>query len=100
MFGLYSQPKYSTACKVSKGLCPEIMKGLFHFRKKNTLQSKTKLPISRVQAVFSGTESIKLLDPKIGELMPGKMEEIESLWKFKSATKQWKPKSYPCRLCR
>ena len=32
--------------KVSKGLCPEIVKGLFQFRNDITLQLKTKVPIS------------------------------------------------------
>ena len=36
----------------------------------------------------NGTENIKYLEPKIWELLSGKMKEVESLWKFKKATVQ------------
>ena len=37
------------------------------------------------RAVFSGTESIKFLGPKIWELILDEMKELESLWEFKRA---------------
>ena len=88
--------------KVSNGLCPEIVKGLFQFRKEipYNLRQKSQFHIPPVRTVFNGTESIKRLGPKIWELIPDKMKKLESLWQFKRATKQWKPTSCHCRLCK
>ena len=88
--------------KVSKGLCPEIVKGLFQFRNDipYNLRQRSQFHIPPVRTVFSGTESIKYLGPKIWELIPDEMKELESLWEFKRAIKLWKPTSCPCRLCK
>ena len=45
--------------KVSKGLCPEIMEGLFQFRNKITynLRQRSQFHIPPARTVFSGTES-------------------------------------------
>ena len=88
--------------KVSKGLCPEIVKGLFQFRYdiRYNLRQRSQFHIPPVRTVFSGTESIKYLGPKIWELIPDEMKELESLWEFKRAIKLWKPTSCPCRLCK
>ena len=88
--------------KVSKGLCPEIVKGLFQFRYDipYNLRQRSQFHIPPVRTVFSGTESIKYLGPKIWELIPDEMKELESLWEFKKAIKLWKPTSCPCRLCK
>ena len=46
--------------KVLKGLCPEIMKGLFRFRNEIPcdLRQRSQFHISLSRTVFSGTESI------------------------------------------
>ena len=64
--------------KVSKGLCPEIMKGLLQFRHKipYNLRQRSQFHIHPEQTVLSGTESIKLLVPKIWELMPGEFRSL------------------------
>ena len=56
--------------KVSKGLCPEIVKGLFQFRYDipYNLRQRSQFHIPPVRTVFIGTESIKYLGPKIWEL--------------------------------
>ena len=86
--------------KVSKGLCPEIVKGLFQFRNNIPLNLRFQFHIPPVRTVFSGTESIKYLGPKIWELIPDEMKELESLWEFQRAIKLWKRTSCPCRLCK
>ena len=88
--------------KISKVLCPEIVKELFQFRNDipGNLRQKFQFHIPPVQTVFSGTESIKFLGPKIWEFIPDEIKEIESLWKFKRAVKLWKPTSCSCRLCK
>ena len=71
---------------------------------------KTKVPISHsscnnrrnfhIPPVFSSIESIKFLGPKIWELIPNEMKELESLWKFKRAIKLLKPTPCLCRMCK
>ena len=88
--------------KVSKCLCLEIVKGLFHFRNEipYNLRQRSQFHIPPVRTVFSGTKSIKFLGPKIWELIPDEMKELESLLEFKRAIKLWKTTSCPCRLCK
>ena len=88
--------------KVSKGLCLGIVKGLFQFRNEihYNLRQRSQFHIPPVRTVFSGTESIKFLGPKIWELIPDEMKRLEGLWEFKRAIKLGKPTSCPCRLCK
>ena len=87
---------------VSKGSCPKIVKGLFWFRNKmpNNLRQRSQFHIPLVRTVFTDTENIKFLGPKICELIPNDMKALESLWEFKRAIKLWKSTSCPCRLCK
>ena len=86
--------------KVSKVLCPEIVIGLFQFRNEipYNLRQRSQFHIPPVRTVFNGTDSIKFLGLKFWKLVPDEMKELESLWQFKQAIKQWKPTFYPCRL--
>ena len=61
------------------------------------LRQGSQFQIPWVHSVFSGTENVKFLRPKIWALVPNKMKQLESLGKFRNAIKQWKPRSYPCR---
>ena len=81
--------------KVSKVLCPEIVKGLFQFRYDipYNLRKRSQFYILPVRKVFSGTESIKYIGHKIWELIRDKMKELETLWELKRATKLWKSTS-------
>ena len=67
--------------KVSKGLCPEIVKELFQFRYDIPyfFRQRSQFHIPPVRTVFIGTESIKYLGSKIWELIPDEMKELESL---------------------
>ena len=94
-------------------LCPEIMKGLFQlthlFPMRSTfrgyrnralgtnglsneipyiLRQRSRLHIPSARTVFSSTESVKFLGPKIWELIPREMKELERFWVFKRAIKQ------------
>ena len=88
--------------KVSRGLNPEIVNELFQFREQipYQLRERPKCQIPWVHSVFSGTESLKFLGPKVWALVPNEMKQLESLGKFRNAIKQWKPTSCPCRLCK
>ena len=64
------------------------------------LRQRPQFRILPVRTLFSGTESIEYLGPKIWELISDELKELESLWAFKRAIKLCKPTSCPCRLCK
>ena len=88
--------------KVSRGLSPEIVNELFQFREQipYELRQRSQFQIPWVHSVFSGTESLKFLGPKVWALVPDEMKQLEILGKFRNAIKQWKTTSCPCRLCK
>ena len=88
--------------KVSRGLSPEIVNELFQLRKQipYELRQRSQFQIPWVHSVFSGTESLKFLGPKVWALVPDEMKQLETLGKFRNAIKQWKPISCSCRLCK
>ena len=57
--------------KVSKGLCPEIMEGMFQFRNEipSNLRQRSQIHIHFARAVFSGAEGIKFIGPKMWEFI-------------------------------
>ena len=67
--------------KVSRGLSPEIVNELFQFREQipYQLRQRPQFQIPLVHSVFSGTESLKFLGPKIWALVPNEMKQLESL---------------------
>ena len=85
--------------KVSRGLSPEIVNQLFQCREQISyeLRQRSQFQIPWVHSVFSGTENLKFLWPKIWVLVSNEMKQLESLGKFIHAIKQWKPTSCPCR---
>ena len=64
------------------------------------LRQRSQFPIAWIHSVFSGTESLKFLGPKVWALVPDEMKQLETLGKFRNAIKQWKPISCSCRLCK
>ena len=60
---------------VSRGLSPKIVNELFQFREQISyvLRQRFQIQISSVYSVFSGTESLKFLGPKIWTLVPNEM---------------------------
>ena len=84
--------------KVSRGLSPEIVNQLFQYREQISyeLRQRSQFQIPWVHSVFSGTENLKFLGPKIWVLVSNEMKQLENLGKFRHAIKQWKPTSYTC----
>ena len=81
----------------------QIMKRLFQFRNEipYKLRQRSQLHIPQAGTVFSAAGSIKFLGAKTRELIPDEMKEVESLWEFKRAIKQWKPISCcPWIICK
>ena len=79
----------------SRGLSPEIVNELFQFREPISyeLKRRSQFQIPFVHLVFSGTESLKFLAPKIWALVPNETRQSESLEKSRNAIKQWNPTS-------
>ena len=83
------------------GLSPPLMNNIFKVRAKNSDNFRHFSQIYRpmVKSVYHGTESISYLGPKIWEILPKKLKNIENLAHFKNEIKAWKPDNCPCRLC-
>ena len=88
--------------EVLKGENPPIVNEIFRIRDETTyeLWQRSCSHIPSVNTVFSGTESIQFLGPTIWELTPNDIKCLENLRDFKAAIKKWKPRSYPCRICK
>ena len=87
--------------KVKNDLAPLIVQDLFQVRETYhyNLRSQSYFTEPRIKSVNHGSESLSSLGPKIWELVPLEMREINSL-KFKEEIKKWEPKNCPCRLCK
>ena len=71
--------------KVSRGISPENINEIVHFREEINyeLRQRSQFNISSVHSVFSGTESLIFLGPKIWALIRNDMKQLESLWKLR-----------------
>ena len=88
--------------KIVNGLSPEIMKEVFPFNENTSYntRNKTKFHSRSIESVTSGSKTLSHLAPKIWELVPVEIKNVDSVASFKRAIKKWKPINCPCRLCR
>ena len=87
--------------KIHRGLSPDIQREIFvpkiclyNLPKNNTFER------CQVHSVYHGTESLSFLGPKIWNLVPLELKQLESLEVFKLKIKKWILFECPCRLCR
>ena len=88
--------------KVLNGLFPDLMKDVFPLNDDSgysTCNGRT-FKTRHLKTVRYGTDSLAYLAPKIWELVPNEMKNLESLTAFKTAIKKWKTRNCPCRLCK
>ena len=80
----------------NKSLMSEI------FDKRNNVYDRNPCEFARpiVRSVISGTESISFLGPKIWDVVPNELKQLETTNAFKREIKKLKPLNCPCRLCR
>ena len=73
--------------KVFKDISFQIAKDIFHFRDAMPyqLRQQADFQIPSVHSVFSGTEKMKFLGPKIWEMLPHKLQEVENVEEFRKA---------------
>ena len=88
--------------KVLNSENPQIVNEIFRIRDETSyeLRQISCFHVPSVNTVFSGTESIRFLDPKIWELILNDIKCLENLMGFKTTIKKWKPTSCPCRVCK
>ena len=87
--------------KVLHDLSPTLMKEIFLLRNsKYNLRKNPTFLTRNVKSVFSGTETISYLGPKIWEQVPNEINNSASINIFKNKIKDWIPNECPCRLCK
>ena len=88
--------------KILNGLSPEIMKEVFPFNENTSYNTRNKRKFHQraIKSVTFGSETLSHMAPKIWELVPVEIKNVELVACFKSAIKKWKPINSPCRLCR
>ena len=62
-------------------------------------RNKRKFYSRSIKSVTFGSETLSHLAPKIWELVPVEIKNVDSVASFKKAIKKWKPISCPYRLC-
>ena len=94
--------------KTTKGETPYFMNDVFNSNVNigtenasahTRLQSHFYNP-TNPKKVFSGLETLRVLGPKIWNLVPGDIKKSSSVSIFKDKIKTWVPTHCPCRICK
>ena len=85
--------------KVKHDLSPPFMKEIFSVNDRST-RSGTSFSRPNVNTVKRGDRSLRSFGPIVWNMLPNDLKECESLEKFKSSIKSWKPDNCPCELCK
>ena len=88
--------------QVLNGLSLDLMKDIFPLNDVSSHSTRNKRTFKSrcAETVRYGTNSLAYLAPKIWELVPSEMKNLESFTAFKTAIKKWKTINCPCRLCK
>ena len=87
--------------KAKLNILPEILKELFSFNVRNyTLRSQSSLKRIKTNSVYSGSESLSSLAPKIWDLVPDSFKNENSPETFKNRIKTWTTDKCPCQICK
>ena len=78
--------------KVVNNIVPEIIKGVFPLRENNVYELENPFKTRNVKTEMYGIQSLGYLGPKIWNIVPKELRQIE--------IKKWNPKSCPCKLCK
>ena len=85
--------------KVKHDLSPPFMKEIFSVNVRST-RSGTSFSRPNVNTVKRGDRSLRSFGPIVWNMLPNSLKVCESLEKFKSSIKSWKPDNCPCELCK
>ena len=87
--------------KVYRNLSPKIATEIFRGRRNNyNLRYSLFFSIPYVKTVYHGSESLSNLGPRIWDLVPSTLKELDDINSFKTQIKNWQPENCPCRLCK
>ena len=88
--------------KAANGMSQDIVSEIFRQKNKHPylLRQNPLIYAPRIKFVYNGTENISFLEPKVWELVPNSMREVQNLEIFKKEIKKWVPQNCPCRLCK
>ena len=87
--------------KVYRNLSPNIVAEIFRARRNNyNLRHSSFFSIPYVKTVYHGSESLSNLGPRIWDLVPSTLKELDDVNSFKTQIKKWQPENCPCRLCK
>ena len=79
----------------------DLTNEIFIREQKTITTRKTSFFRSRnIRTVFNGQESLSFIGPKIWDLVPNNLKELNDLKCFREKIKHWRPTSCPCRNCR
>ena len=84
------------------GLSQPIINNIFKLKAENSYNLRQVSEFSRpmVKSVYHRTESISCLGPKLWDILPEKLKNVDNLEYFEKEIKTWKPDNCPSRLCK
>lgn len=79
------------------GVSPEKTNEIFYLRKSNSYYPRhpSLFIVPLVDSLYNGTQSATYSGPKIWEIIPSEIQNIDSFAGFKQRIKSWKPKNRP-----
>ena len=87
--------------KISKNFSVLLMSELFHQKVNHyDLRNPYEFSVPNVNSVFRGQRSISYLGPLKWQLEPSEFKFLNTVSAFKAAIRKWRPKNFPCRLCK
>ena len=83
-------------------LSPLIVTELFEQRNEQHYDLRKKLSVhyTSIKNSISWVGSISYLRPKIWNILPDSLKNVNSIEAFKMQIKKWKPENCPCQLCK
>ena len=94
--------------KVTKGIGPVFMEEIFP--KNPNAHTENASANTRLKSFFyntvnpkkvnSGLETLRCFGPKVWDMIPIELRNMDSLLLFKTKIKNWIPSNCPCRLCK
>ena len=87
--------------KVKNGLSNQIISELFDLRNiEYNLRSQTDFSLGAVNTTNYGLRSLRYFAPKIWNMIPADIRNVNNLSDFTLKIKSWVPDGCPCKLCR
>ena len=81
-------------------ISPEIMKLVFPMKNVRRYPSENVFQRRNVKSSNYGTSSLAYLAPKVWEIVPSELKNLNSIELFRLRIRSWNPKNCPCKLCK